>query len=220
MRNNGKKSTNGRKRLRHGFFLFLSLATVSCAHQYIRQEPLPKERIDQRQAIVEYAKSLLGTKDLRAVNKNFRNDCTGYLLGVYHTLGYTVKVEPGSGKKSLSELLYLTLKKAGRIYRERIPDIGDAAFFESTLPNTWGHVSHAGLVEQVESDGTVVILHYGSGRVGRIRMNLEHPYQRTDDGGKVINDYVRRDDYGTAKSEFLAGALFTAFGDLPGYCGK
>jgi len=85
-------------------------------------------------------------------------------------------------------------------------------FFKNTLENSYDKITHVGLVELVQDDGTVVILHYGSGRVGRIKMNLWHPYDYKNDRGEIINDYLRRSG-GRQNREDLAGALYFMFGD-------
>jgi hypothetical protein len=58
----------------------------------------------------------------------------------------------------------------------------------------------------------VVILHYGSGRVGRIKMNLRHPYDYKNDRGEIINDYLRKSG-GRQSRDDLSGALYFMFGD-------
>ncbi len=204
-------------RLRKALVLSALLPLVSCAPRYaLKSEQTPAEQ-DGRQAIVEYARSLLGTSDLRAINKNFKNDCSGFVNGVYAVQGRKIAYTKVRKDHSLSESLYLTLEDRNCTYRERIPNSADAVFFRDTYETAYRGITHVGLVEKVGGDGTVTILHYASGKVARISMNLKHPGERTDGEGKVINDYVRKDSGGMARRDYLAGMLFYSYGDLYRY---
>jgi hypothetical protein len=196
------------------------MLAISCAGPYVRKGEPERDEMHRRQEIVEAARGLIGTRDLVPMNRHFRNDCSGLVIGLYRMLGYRLEISPGHGKRSLSEQLFLTLQDRGRTYQEYQPLPGDVVFFKNTTQTTYDRITHIGLVEEFSSDGTVNIIHYGSGSVNRIRMNLKHPYREKDGRGKIINSYLRRDDTGAGKRNILAGALFQAYGDLYGYSWK
>jgi hypothetical protein len=122
--------------------------------------------------------------------------------------------------RSLSESLSLTLEDRGLAFKDGRPNIADAVFFRNTYQTPYNSITHVGLVEKIGGDGTVSILHYASGKVARISMNLRHPDTYKDPSGRVINDYVRKDPGGKSRKEHLAGALFDSFGDVFQYTGN
>jgi hypothetical protein len=197
--------------------LLALLLFVSCAPRYVMKSEVSGAEQDGRQAIVEYAKSLIGTSDLRAISKNFKNDCSGFINGVYAMQGRKIAYIKVRKDRSLSESLYLTLEDRNCAFTDRLPNIADAVFFRNTYQTPYNSVTHVGLVEKVGADGTVTILHYASGKVSRISMNLRHPGDRVNDEGGVINDYVRKDNGGTPRKDYLAGRLFCSYGDIYRY---
>ena len=193
---------------------------MSCAAPYFRSGEVTREDMYKRQEIVECAKGLVGTRDLAGLNKCFKNDCSGFVIGVYRLMGYRVDIRSHRKNRSLSEMLFLSLQDKGLAYQEYEPNIGDAVFFKNTTDVVYDRITHMGLVEEIEPDGTVIILHYSAGEVKRLRMNLNSPYREKNRGGKVINNYLKRDDAGAGKRNILAGALFQAYGDIYNYCRK
>ncbi len=197
-----------------------SCSLVSCAPRYVMKSEVSGAEQDGRQAIVDYAKTLLNTSDLRAVNRNFKNDCSGFVNGVYAMQGRKIAYTKVRKDRSLSEALCLTLEDKNLVFKDRMPNVADAVFFRNTYQTPYNSVTHVGLVEKVGGDGTVTILHYASGRVARISMNLRHPGERSDGDGKVINDYVRKDNGGAPRRDYLAGMLFYSYGDVYRYTEK
>lgn len=185
----------------------------SCAAVPVRMGESPSEQ--DREEIVRYAEGLIGYSDLTAVNGYYRNDCSGFVIGVYESLGYSVKLDPQRGARRISELLYRTLRARGYTYTYEEPGKGDAVFFMGTIPGSANRISHMGMVVDVLSDGTVIIVHYGSKGVGTIRMNLYHPHIHIRNGN-VINDFLRKSD-SSPSAQRLSGELFYSFGDLYAY---
>lgn len=200
--------------------LFIAGGIISCAAPYIRDREMPREESVKRQEIVECARGLAGTRDLKSLNECFKNDCSGFVIGVYRLMGYRLKIKPARGNRSLSEMLFLTLEGRGMTYIDYLPNAGDAVFFKNTTATVYDRITHMGLVEEVDADGTVTILHYSSGEVKRMKMNLKSPYREKNGSGKVINNYLKRDDAGAGKRNILAGALFQAYGDIYNYAIK
>lgn len=194
-------------------FLLTAAVVVSCSPAYVQRKGLAGDEQKARQDLVNYARSLIGVRRLTTIDGRFKNDCSGFVNGVYAVMGRKIKYSYVRKGRSLSESLYLTLNNRHLVFREMPPRPADVVFFKNTLENSYDKITHVGLVEEVQADGTVVILHYGSGRVGRLKMNLRHPYDHKDDRGEIINDYLRK--RGSRQSrEDLAGALYFMFGDV------
>ncbi len=198
------------------WILFGSLLLASCAAPYRSRREVPENELAARREIVDMARELLGTKDLKPLGQGFKNDCSGFVHGVYQMSGRRIEYRHLGKGRSLSESLYRTLLDRNLTFSEWPPNPGDAAFFSSTVASsgTREGITHVALVEAVESDGTVTLIHYSSGSVNRMRMNLKHPRERTDGSGRVINDYLRRSESGSPRRDYLAGNLFAAYGDL------
>jgi hypothetical protein len=95
---------------------------------------------------------------------------------------------------------------------------GDLVFFD----NTWDFngdgmlndpLTHVGVVERIEPDGTVVFISRVAEAVERYRMNLGLPHVHKTADGRILNDYIRRKRQ-TDPEEMghLAGELFTFYG--------
>jgi hypothetical protein len=206
--------------LRKYLVLFLIAGLiVSCSPAYVKRSEPGGEDERGRREILDYARSLLGVKRLSEIDGRFKNDCSGFVNGVYAVKGRKIKYKYVRAGRSLSESLYLTLKDRNLTYPDIPPQPADAVFFKNTLENSYDKVTHVGLVEEVQTDGTVVVLHYGSGRVCRLKMNLRHPYDYKNDRGEIINDYLKRNGGRQARGD-LSGALFFMFGDVYRYTGQ
>ncbi|MDO9068204.1 MAG: NlpC/P60 family protein, partial [Deltaproteobacteria bacterium] len=198
---------------RQGLLMLTAALAVSCSPAYVQRKEPAGEEMQARLALVNYAKSLIGVKRLSEMDGRFKNDCSGFVNGVYAVMGRKIKYNFVRQGRPLSESLYLILRDKNLSYGDREPRPADAVFFKNTLENSYDKITHVGLVELVQEDGTMVILHYGSGRVGRIKMNLRHPYDYKNDRGEIINDDLRRNG-GRQSRDDLAGALYFMFGDV------
>lgn len=189
----------------------------ACAPRYAVRAGLPAAEQEARRAVMAYAATLVGTGDLRAVDRGFRNDCSGFVNGVFAANGRPIAYAKVRRDRPLSESLYRSLEHRGLVAAAGPPAPADAVFFRNTYDTPYDCITHVGLVEDVANDGTVTILHYASGRVGRIRMNLRRPDVHRDDGGRVLNDYVRKSRDGSPRKDYLAGRLFYGYGDVYRY---
>lgn len=198
------------------FILLAPLLLASCAAPYVARHEVSEDELAARKAIVETARELLGSRDLKPLGHGFKNDCSGFIHGVYNLAGRKIEYRHLHSGRSLSESLYRTLLDRSLTFTEWPPNPGDVVFFWNTVASsgTREGVTHVALVEEVGTDGTVTLIHYSSGNVNRMRMNLKHPRERTDPSGRVINDYVRRSESGSPRRDYLAGNLFAAYGDL------
>lgn len=158
------------------------------------------------------AQSFLGHRALVALGKTYRFDCSGF---VEASLAKAGRAASGS-----SASLFEQAQERGVLHHRKTPDPGDIAFFDDTYDrNRNGRVddplSHVAVVESVDPDGTIHLVHVGSGSVGTFVMNLRHPSDRTDDAGKRMNDRLRverrSDSPGT---HYLASELSAGFGSF------
>jgi len=199
-------------------FLLLAIVLIvilsACATTTVQIRERVSINLEKRIKIARYAEGLLDVKDLKSINGDFRNDCSGFVIGVYNSSGFNVKLDPYPNVRVISQLLYLNLRRSGLVFRDRLPDITDVVFFKGTTNKSRGGISHVGLVEDVMDDGTILILHYSSKGVSRLRMNLNNPHSYKNENGLVINDFLRKKSQVPGNNNLLAGELFYCFGDL------
>lgn len=139
----------------------------------------------------------------------FRDDCSGFVMAAHARAGLEL-----SGN---SRSLWDDAKEAGTTHQAR-PRPGDIAFFDDTYDRNGNGrrddpLTHVAIVLDVERDGTILLAHGGTSQ-GRttLRMNLQHPDQRTDAEGRVLNDPLRARRRGEPDGPgHLAGELFRGF---------
>jgi hypothetical protein len=176
-------------------------------------EALAKAQED-RTRIVEAAQALLGKRRIEVNGRKYPSDCTGLVRAAYASVGVNLLSEGRPGDNGVTAI-YRFATARGRIYTGGWPVAGDLVFFRDTYDkNHDGRVNdgltHVALVEKVEDDRTVWILHRVKRGVVRYRMNLSQPNQRTDPKtSRVINDYLRYS--GTGSRQVLTGQLFAAY---------
>ena len=159
--------------------------------------------------VANAAGKFVGRSALVVDGERYRWDCSGLVAAALAGGGIDVA---GSGAD-----LWTLAHEAGWTHRRRTPAIGDVAFFDNTYDRNGNGklddaLSHVGIVESVEMDGTIVVVHLGSSGPARLRMNLHHPSTAKDDLGAVWNDPLRtatrREPTGT---RHLAGELWVGF---------
>ena len=95
---------------------------------------------------------------------------------------------------------------------------GDLVFFDNTWDfNGDGRINdpltHVGIVEAMETDGTIVFISRVAGAIERYRMNVAQPHVHRTADGRVLNDYLRRKHWRDGEqTPYLTGELFAAFG--------
>jgi hypothetical protein len=170
----------------------------------------------RRDEIVSRGLSLVEMRDLGEVDGFYRNDCSGFVVGVYRSLGYDVELNYFNSRY-VAENLYKNLRSRGLAYYGHRPKKADVAFFRNTIDNSGNRVTHVGLVTEVDQDDTVVIAHYSSKGVSLMRMNLQQPHVHRDESGHVLNDFLKKKPPGTQEARLLSGELFYMFGDFYKY---
>jgi len=156
----------------------------------------------------------VGLKSLRKVTKEVSDDCSGFARLVFHAQGIELFQDGFLPGENGVAAIYRRARTVGALH-EREPRPGDLVFFHDTYDrNRNGRhddaLTHIGVVESVDPDGTVTFIHrYGLG-VSRSRLNVSAPHAHASSDGHVINDYLRR---ATRKdrTSLLAGELFSGY---------
>ena len=192
--------------------LWLGCLLVGCAtaREIPRGAPprTPALSEEAREPIVAAARSLVG--------KHFGDDCTGLVRAVFRVRSVDLLADAEPGDNGVTAIYRFALGR-GRVFTGGHPLPGDLVFFHDTWDqNGDGRVNdgltHVGLVESIDPDGTVSVIHRVQRGVVRYRMNLQHPSIRQDaKTGAVLNDYLRPKGRGPA---VLTGQLFAAYATL------
>lgn len=171
----------------------------------------------RREAIAKAAASSVGGGAIVVKGERFRMDCSGVARGIYAKAGVPLGEVQVAGAQNDTHVLFELVRQNGSL-RRHDPLPGDLVFFDDTWDENGNALvddplSHVGVVEKIESDGTVVFVHRVGGSVVRARLNLERPHDRYDDAGRPLNHYLRA-AHGTIPAK-TTGELFVAFGSLP-----
>ena len=186
----------------------------------------PGEIAAARQRVVDSAKVLLGQKpdaSVQVAGRQFTLDCIGTVSAAWWGAGYDIQRDFAKYSGNGVLRLYASMKDWGVLHEMRDPKPGDVVFWE----NTWDRndngvlyddgLTHAGIVIEVESDGTVHYLHSSYSRgVVIAYFNLKHPAEPFGPGGKVWNSpmYLGANYNKTNNPpRWLSGDLWSAFGD-------
>lgn len=169
-----------------------------------------------RGLVLASARNYLGATRLALEGRDFGTDCSGYVRAVFVPLGIDPVEDQARGSRTA--MIHAWLKQRGGLLHNEAPAPGDLAFFHNTYdrngdgrPND--EFTHVALVESIDPDGTVNLLHRDTRRVSRFRMNLERPgVARDGPEGPVLNSVLRRAGKGARHAPRLAGELFFAFG--------
>jgi hypothetical protein len=179
------------------------------------------DRIPAQETLAKTAVGFLGRSRIEVGGRQFTSDCSGLARGVYATqsvdlYGGLGKLDGGNGVGRI----FTHVMQHGRIHYGPTVHPGDLVFFHNTwdfnrdgFPND--PLTHVGVVEQVELDGTVVFVSWVAAGIERYRMNLQEPSMHKTGDGRVLNDFMRRKNFGDSKAtRYLTGQLFAAFGTL------
>lgn len=177
--------------------------------------------IPRQTALAKTAVRFVGQSRVQVDGRNYAPDCSGFVRGVYASQRVDLYGELGEldGGNGVGRIFTHVLQH-GRIHYGPTVHPGDLVFFHNTwdfnrdgLPND--PLTHVGVVEKVDRDGTVVFVSSVSAGIKRYRMNLKHPDTYKTPDGRILNDFLRRKHMGDARGTYyLAGRLFAAFGTL------
>ena len=173
--------------------------------------PSPRRRArGDGAAVARAAGQLVGRSRLIVGGETYRYDCSGLVEAAH--------AKAGEALSGSSASLFALSRQEGVLHRRKVPHPGDVAFFDDTYDrNRNGRVdddlTHIAVVIEMDPDGTILLAHGGTSR-GRteLRMNLRHPDQRSDDSGRVLNDYLRvKRNSDKSGTKYLAGELWRGF---------
>ena len=177
--------------------------------------------LPSRLAIVESAARLVGARAITSQGKRIAYDCAGVTRAIFLEHGIdlyrgTLTDPTGNGVR----LIHNHVRQHGSLLQGSNVSPGDLVFFD----NTWDFngdgklndpLTHVGVVERLEPDGTVIFISRVANAIERYRMNLDQPHVHKTDQGRVLNDYIRRkhptDPDNVAR---LTGELFSVYGNL------
>lgn len=177
--------------------------------------------LPSRSAIVHSAVRLLGSKTITIQGRRINYDCAGVTRAIFleHGIDLYRSSHPEVNANGV-RLIHNHVRQYGMLHQDMDVRPGDLVFFD----NTWDFngdgllndpLTHVGIVEQIEPDGTVTFISRVAGAVARYRMNLSQPHVHKTSDGRLLNDYIRRkrstDPENTAR---LTGELFSFYGNL------
>ncbi len=166
-----------------------------------------------RERIAAAAANAVGNDPLVVGGVRYRFDCSGVAAGIYAKAGLKLAEDGAPSTRALYQLV----DARGALHRDN-PLPGDLVFFDDTWDqNSNGKrddpLSHVGVVERVEEDGTVLFVHRIGKLIVRWRMNTRRPHDRTDEKGAILNHWLRAAE-GSRPAQTTA-ELFVAYGSLP-----
>lgn len=174
--------------------------------------PSARPPADPGRAVAAAAAGFVGDRSLVVRGETYRYDCSGLVEASLAAAGI-----PAEGS---SAMLFEAARDAGVLHRRRLPSPGDIAFFDDTYDRDGNGrlddaLSHSAVVEAVDPDGTITLVHVGSRGVVRFHMNLRHPEEGEGPQGQPWNDPLRAKKAGDPRrTRYLAGELWAGFGSF------
>ena len=179
-----------------------------------------------RQSIVASARKLLGqaaNTQVEVRGRHFMLDCIGTVSAAWWGAGFDLQRDFARHAGNGVQRLYESCRDWGSLSSLKDSRPGDLIFWE----NTWDRnadgkagndgITHAGIVMQVDPDGTVEYLHSSETRgVVLARFNLRHPDSEFGPDGKLWNSPMYLGAaHGRAGNppHWLSGDLWAAFGE-------
>jgi len=182
------------------------------------------ERAPSRNAIVRTAAKLVGAKTIESKGRHIAYDCAGVTRAVFLKHGIDLyDGEPSDSHANGVRLIHTHIRQQGTFHQGPVVHPGDLVFFN----NTWDYngdgkvndpLTHIGIVERQEPDGTVVFISRVAAAIERYRMNLALPHVHKTADGRILNDYLRRKDvFDPTNTTYLTGELFAQFATRVGH---
>jgi len=182
------------------------------------------ERAPSRSAIVRTAAELVGATTLESNGRRIAYDCAGMTRAIFLKHGIDLYDGGASNPEANGvRLIHAHIRQQGTLHQGPVVHPGDLVFFD----NTWDYngdgkvndpLTHVGIVERQEPDGTVIFISRVAGAIERYRMNLGLPHVHETADGRILNDYLRRKDViDPANTGYLTGELFAQFATRVGH---
>ncbi|MBL8954591.1 MAG: C40 family peptidase [Myxococcaceae bacterium] len=171
---------------------------------------LPKRARDKA---VHAARNQVGKPEVDRHGKPYPDDCSGLVRTVFDRVGIDLLTDAKPEDNAVTAI-YRFAQRYGRVFTGGRPVPGDLVFFRDTYDlNRDGRendgLTHVAVVDDVEEDGTVIVIHRVHGGVRRYRMNLELRTQTKSAAGRLVNDWLRLAGR-TGKAQ-LTSELFAAY---------
>jgi peptidoglycan DL-endopeptidase CwlO len=176
----------------------------------------PEEAID---AVLNAARATLGLSDPQLNGRPLPTECSGYLRGLYLLAGVDLFSE-GLPSDGGVRAMVRWVERHGVLHRHKVPSPGDLVFFDNSYDRNGDgrlndRLTHAGIVEEVLADGTVLIIHSTNHGIVREPMNLFRPREEADGDGRRINAPLRRKtSRDPPRTPRLMSELFSGFGTV------
>jgi len=182
------------------------------------------ELAPSRTAIVRTAAKLVGANTIESKGRHIAYDCAGVTRAIFLKHGIDLYDSSANDPEANGvRLIHAHIRQQGTFHQGPVVHPGDLVFFN----NTWDYnrdgkvndpLTHVGIVERQEPDGTVVFISRVAGAVERYHMNLGLPHVHKTINGRILNDYLRRkDDIDPANTGYLTGELFAQFATRVGH---
>ena len=205
-------------------FLVAAITLTGCAGNQTIPTDRPaccqrKEASPHLAAIVRTATQLIGASALEVNGRPIAADCAGVTRAIFMKHGIDLYDSSARDPNANGvRLIDAHVRQYGTLHRGPVVYPGDLVFFD----NTWDYngdgkvndpLTHVGIVEGQEPDGTILFISRVAGAIEHYRMNLALPHVHATAEGKVLNDYLRRKDgRDPAETGYLTGELFAQFG--------
>jgi len=170
----------------------------------------PSPRIRKSKAGPKVAKAAvkyIGARRIDVNGERQRYDCSGFVCAAHKRAGVELNGNTAS--------LYERARRQRLLHKRKLPMLGDVAFFDNTYDRNRNgkrddKLSHVAIVERVDGDGTITLVHKGSKGIRRITMNLQRPHDKVDADGQKLNSVLGVHKKGSV----LAGELWCGFGSM------
>ena len=181
----------------------LALADAPPVRRPVRRD----ERSPTAETVVAAAETSLRRAWRTVDGTTYRDDCSGLVCALY------ANADIDLGHRNTAALFELA-QDLDVHHRKRVPEPGDVVFFDNTHDRNGNRrlddeLTHVAIVEALDADGTLHLVHLASAGVVRVRMNLEHPDTHKAPDGKVWNDFLRRQTSRDPKgTRYLSAQLY------------
>lgn len=172
-----------------------------------------------RSTIVRTAATLVGATTITSKGRKIAYDCAGVTRAVFLKHGIDLyDADDGDPNANGVRLIYNHVRRQGLLHQGPATQPGDLVFFDNTWDfngdGEWNDpLTHVGIVERIEPDGTVVFISRVADAIQRYRMNLRHPQIHKTADGRILNDYIRRKlPSDPSRLGRLTGELFASYG--------
>ncbi len=159
--------------------LFLN-SVILYSKDITSEKVITKNSKNKRKILVEHALSFNNTKGINT--KKFRNDCSGFTRRVYDKLNIELfniprkeHIRPNGTYVNGVELIWKYVKRNGKIFKNKLPKIGDLIFFDNTHDRNKNKklddpFTHIGIVVKVENN-TIHYIHKADNKIIISKLN-------------------------------------------------